>query len=190
MPRLSELSVQELYRRSASIEPAPGGGSVTALTGMLGVALVLKALRISLKRREDAAAFQPADQALETIAARLAEDADADAASFAAFVAALRLPKATPDEAAERAARLEAAAVASTEAGLDALQHALEALDQTKRLGPAINDQMAPDIDGGVRLLEVLRTNAIHNAEANLASVKSVERRAELSRRLEALKAR
>src|SRR5689334_4984205 len=87
---LVDLTVQDLYWRSASIEPAPGGGSVTALCGMLGVALVLKALRISLKRREDAADWHGADQALETLAESLAADADADAESFNAFILAVR----------------------------------------------------------------------------------------------------
>jgi formiminotetrahydrofolate cyclodeaminase len=185
---LGEISIQELYRRSASTDPAPGGGSVTALTGMLGIALVLKALRISLKRREDAASFQQADRALEALAGELARDADADAETFAAFIAALQLPKTSPEETAERARRLEAAAVASTEAGLLALEHAVEAMRRSRELEDVISKTMAPDLDAGLRLLDVLKSNAIHNAEANLASVKAPDQRVGLAGRLEALR--
>lgn len=177
---LSGLTLEELYRRSASIEPAPGGGSVTALCGMLGIALVLKGLRISLKRRDDAADFAEADQALEALAGDMAADADADARTFAGFIAALRLPKDDP----QRAERMQQAAVESTEAGLAALEHAVEAMRRSRALEGVINETMAPDLDAGLRLLDVMKANAIHNAEANLASVKSPERRAALAERL------
>ncbi len=185
MTNLASRPVLELYRDAAATGPAPGGGSVTALCGMLGVALVLKALRISLRRREDAAAFQAADQALDELAKSMAGDADADAETFSAYIAALQLPKNAPEEAAARSTRLQAAAVASTEAGLQALEHAAQAIDQARRLAPVISAQMAPDLEAGVALLEVLRLNARHNAEANLTSVKDPQVRAALAARLE-----
>ena len=184
MSRLAQEPISQLFAEAASIEPAPGGGSVTALCGMLGVALVLKALRISLKRREDAGRFQGADQALEQLAHAMADDADADAESFAAYIAAVRLPRSSPETTAARSEALQDAAVASTQAGLLALEHAAQATDQARALAEVIGAQMAPDLDAGLALLEVMRRNAVHNAEANLAGVKDEARRAALAGRL------
>jgi formiminotetrahydrofolate cyclodeaminase len=190
MTRLAEQSITQLYRDAGSTEPAPGGGSVTALCGMLGIALVLKALRISLKRREDGASFQGADTALEQLSAALAADADADAATFSGYIAAMRLPKGSREEAARRAGAIQDAAVASTQAGLEALEHAARAIAQAKALGPAISQQMAPDLEAGLALLALMRLNAVHNAEANLTGVKDEQVRDGLARRLEALEGR
>lgn len=185
MSRLVDQAVRDIYRNAASTEPAPGGGSVTALGGMLGVALVLKALRISLKRREDAAQFGPAEQALEQLAQALAADADADAEVFSFYMAALRMDKSDPS----RAGRIDQAAAQATEAGLQALQNALEGIERSRSLGPVISRQMAPDLVAGLGLLDVMRLNAIENAEANLASVKDPSTKSPLAERLAALKA-
>ena len=188
MSILARRPIDELFEEAASTEPAPGGGSVTALCGMLGVSLVLKALRISLKHRDDGADFVAADASLAALAAQISADADADAESFSAFIAALRLPKGSPDEAEARKAKLQEAAVASTEAGLAALEHAVRAMAQARELAPVINQTMAPDLTAGLALLQVLHLNAVHNAEANLASVKAIDVHAALSARLERLK--
>ena len=184
MTRLADQQISRLYADAASIAPAPGGGSVTALCGMLGISLVLKALRISLKRREDAADFREADVALERLAGEMALDADADAETFSAFIAAFRLPKTSPQETASRAGAMQDAAIASTEAGLQALGHAAQAIALARELAPAISHQMAPDLEAGLALLEAMRRNAVHNAEANLAGVKDDGRRGRLAARL------
>lgn len=188
MTSLSRAPIEQLYADAASTEPAPGGGSVTALCGMLGVALVLKALRISLKHRDDAAEHAGADQALQGLARAMAEDADADAESFTAYINALKLPKGTPAETAERSGRLEEAAFFATETGLQALAHALEAMRQARALEPVVSRTMAPDLEAGLALLEAMRLNAAHNAEANIAGVKTPARRAALTERLNALR--
>jgi formiminotetrahydrofolate cyclodeaminase len=188
MPSLSRLPIEQLFADAASTEPAPGGGSVTALCGMLGVALVLKALRISLRRREDAADHAGTDAGLEALARTMAADADADADSFANYIRALQLPKGTEEEASERAFRLEEAALAATEAGLAAGENALEAVRQARAVQAVVSRTMAPDITAGLALLDVLRLNAVHNAEANIAGVKTPARREALSARLNALR--
>jgi formiminotetrahydrofolate cyclodeaminase len=190
MTHLAQESISQLYREAASIEPAPGGGAVTALCGMLGVALVLKALRISLKRRDDAARFRPADEALESLASSMAEDADADAEAYGAYIAAVRLPKEPAEAAAARSARLQETGIGSTEAALLALEHAALAMDQARALAPEIGQQMAPDLDAGLALLEIMRSNAAHNAEANLAGVRDAATHAALARRLAAARFR
>lgn len=183
MDPLKTLSVEALYEQAASTAPAPGGGSVTALCGMLGIGLILKALRITLKKAEDTA-LTAAEPELERLAQALAADADADASSFDAYMAALRLPKATPEEAEARRARLKAAAVLATEVALETLNHADEAAARAKGIGDRLTPRLAPDLDAGLRLLAVTRSNAIHNARDNLGSAEGTADYAALAARL------
>ncbi|MEI9965326.1 MAG: cyclodeaminase/cyclohydrolase family protein [Caulobacteraceae bacterium] len=173
MPELSAQTVRQVYEAAGSTAPAPGGGAVTSLAGMLGIALILKALRISLRKRDDAADYAPVDAALDGLAQALERDADADSAAFEGFIRASKFPRATDEEKAVRAAALERAAMEAAEAALATLEHAVEAIAQARRLRGVIAANITGDILAGVQLLEAARTVAIDNAEANLAAVKA-----------------
>ena len=183
MDRLKTLTVEALYEAAADTHPAPGGGSVTALCGMLGISLILKAVRITLKKTEDAA-LSAADPELGRLADALGADADADASSFEDYMHALRLPRSTPEETEARKARMKAAAVLATEVALTTLDHADEAMARAKAIGDRLSPIMAPDLDAGLRLLDVTRSNAIQNARDNIAAAEGAAEYAALRERL------
>ena len=180
MDRLSGLSFDQVFEAAASTAPSPGGGAVMGLVGMMGVALLLKAVRISLKRRPDDEALAAAEGEFDRLARRLAADADADAASFDAYMAAGRLPR----ESAERVQRLDAAALDSIEVAIVALGHAAEGITLGKSLAERLSPRMAPDLAGGLALLEAVRANAVDNARDSLDRTEDSPRRAALSERL------
>jgi formiminotetrahydrofolate cyclodeaminase len=181
---LSRQSFDQLFEAAASTAPSPGGGAVMGLCGMMGVALLLKAARITLKRRPDDEVLKAAEPGLERLARQLAGDADADARSFGAYMAAGRLSKATEAEAAGRAAKLTAAALDSVEVALGALEHAAEAITLAKGLSTRLSPRMAPDLAGGLALLEAVRANAVDNARDSLDRTEDCPRREELAARL------
>ena len=185
MDKLSELSIEALYAQAASTAPAPGGGSVTALCGMLGIALILKALRITLKKAEDPL-LTAAEPELDRLARALAEDADADASSFDAYMTAVRLPRATPEEAGARTARLKAAAVLATQVALATLDHADEAIARASAIAERLTPRLAPDLAAGLELLQAARSNAIQNARDNLGAAEGTAEYAGLAERLAA----
>lgn len=185
MNPLIKLPVDTLFEQAASTQPAPGGGSVTALCGMLGVGLILKALRITLKRSDDAE-LKAAEPELERLARCLAADADADAASFTAYMVAALLPRETPEDAEARAAKLKAAAVLATEVALGAVDHSDEAAARARAIGDRLSPRMAPDLDAGLRLLAVTRSNALQNASDNIGAAEGAAEHAALSERLAA----
>jgi formiminotetrahydrofolate cyclodeaminase len=187
MARLDGLSLRDLFARAASTDPSPGGGAVTALCGRLGIALMLKALRISLRRSEAADAWSAEDAALSELAEQLAADADADDAAFEAYVAAARLPRESEAERGARDAALKAAAIGATEAALASLDHARAAFAASRRIEAAIKPSIRADLVAGRELLKVVRVVAIENAEANLAALRDPARREPLAERLAAL---
>jgi formiminotetrahydrofolate cyclodeaminase len=184
MNELSRLSFEQVFDLAASTRPSPGGGAVMGLCGMMGVALLLKAVRITLKRRPDDEALTAAEAEFARLARLLAQDADADAASFDAYMAAGRLPRGTEAEIAARSARLAHAALDSVEVALAALAHAAEAMTVAKRIAERLSPRMAPDLAGGLALLEAVRANAVDNARDSLDRTEGSPRREALAARL------
>ena len=183
MDELSRLSFEQMFERASSTAPSPGGGAVMGLCGMMGVALLLKAARITLKHREDEA-LRAAEAEFARLARLLADDADADAASFDAYMTAGRLPRGTADETAARAEKLGAAALDSVEVALAALAHAAEAMAVARRISGRLSPRMAPDLSGGLALLEAVRANAVDNARDSLDRTEGSLRREALAARL------
>jgi formiminotetrahydrofolate cyclodeaminase len=150
---------------------------------MLGIALILKALRITLKKAADAE-LSAAEPELERLAGALAEAADADAAAFAAYMAAVRLPRETPEEAKARAERLRAAAVHATLVAIAARDHADEAIARARAIGGRLTPRLAPDLEAGLQLLAVTRSNALQNARDNLGAAAGAAEYDALAKRL------
>ncbi|HEY5411139.1 MAG TPA: cyclodeaminase/cyclohydrolase family protein [Caulobacteraceae bacterium] len=185
--RLSTLSFDEVFARAAGVAPSPGGGAVMGLCGMMGAALLLKAVRITLKKRPDDEALLAAESEFERMARAMADDADADAAAFDAYMAAGRLPHGTEAEAEARAEQHGQAALGAIEVAIDSLAHAAEAMVLAKRLAQRLSPRMAPDLAGGLALLEAVRANAIDNARDGLDRAEACSRREALAARLGAL---
>ncbi len=170
MAHFSAQPVRTVYEAAASTEPTPGGGVITALSAMLGLALVLKAVRIT-RRHNEIAQFAAVEPELERLAHQFELNADADAEGFARFIAAARLPHATQQEGETRRAGRDEAAAASAEAAIATLRNARSAIRLTRKLRPKVHEVVAPDIAAGLRLLHVARRNAIDNAMGNLEAV-------------------
>ena len=169
MPRLSELSIDKIYQLAGSTAPTPGGGSVTALCGLLGIALILKALRIT-RRHRPGEALDTAESALESLAAALEADAEDDAIAFDAFIQAVRLPKDDEDQQTERTEQMQHAAAAAAAAALDTLEHANAAIEQAERIHGDVAAAVLADIRAGSRMVHVTIQNAIDNANGNIES--------------------
>jgi formiminotetrahydrofolate cyclodeaminase len=183
MDELRRLSFEQMFERAASVAPSPGGGAVMGLCGMMGVALLLKAVRITLRHREDET-LTVAEAEFVRLAGLLAGDADADATSFDAYMAAGRLPRGSDQETAVRAERLAAAALDSVEVALAALAHAAEAMTVARRISARLSPRMVPDLSGGLALLEAVRANAVDNARDSLDRTEGSSRREALAARL------
>jgi len=104
-----QTPLQELLDSVAAKTPAPGGGSVAAFAAAFGAGLVAMAARFSADWPEAAGAAAQA----ETLRARAAPLAQADAAAYSVALAVLREPGGADPE--ERDARIG-----------DALSHAAE----------------------------------------------------------------
>ena len=133
----------------ASAGPAPGGGSVAALTAAQGAALLGMVLNLTIGRprfKEHDAELRAILAESERLRASCTELIDRDATVLRALIAAYKLPRATPDERATRDAALQTRTLAATEVPLAAARAAAALVPLCRRLLPLGNPAAVSDI--------------------------------------------
>ncbi len=169
------MTLPDFVAELASPSPAPGGGSVGALGGALAAGLVSMVGGLTVGREKYAAASaemaRVRDEA-KAAAAELLELIDRDAAAFGAYMAALKLPKATDAQKAERARAMRSAAKGAVEAPLRTLELSARAarLALTAiRLG---NRNAVSDAAAAGQFARAAAITAAYNVRINLPLVK------------------
>jgi formiminotetrahydrofolate cyclodeaminase len=161
------MTVRDLIDAFASASPAPGGGSAAALTGALGISLLLMAIGIRTSRPSGSPeSFELADAAdqLQSLRPTIASLVDRDAEAYSTVLAARRSK--VDGEAPMRVA---------TEVPLETMRACRRALREAQVV--AAHAVRSTDSDVGVAV-ELLRA-AVHAAgitvDANLASLKDAD---------------
>jgi formiminotetrahydrofolate cyclodeaminase len=176
--RLTELPVGELVARLASDAPVPGGGSASALAGSLAAALVHMVVELTAGRSEadrDDAALVEIRTAAASLQSELTRLVDADAAAYAAVMAARRLPRDSDLERAARRVQLEAAIRDATRAPLATARNASDVLGLAERLAPIGNRNAVSDVGVAALLAAAAVRGAILNVRINLPHIANDE---------------
>jgi formiminotetrahydrofolate cyclodeaminase len=169
-----ELTLGGFVDRLASDEPVPGGGSASAVAASLGAALIAMVAALSEGRPKYAA---HADLHLQTkstgnrLTARFLDLADEDAAAYAVFAAARKLPRATAAEQAARQAAISSAARAAAAIPLLTVEACLELVAAAESLVGRSNVNASSDLDVATLLGEAAARGAAANVLINLPSV-------------------
>lgn len=151
-----------------------GGGSASAIAGGMAAALVAMVARLSVNGAggdPDAYYAAIAEEGAALSQALLA-GADADAGSFAAVMAAYRLPKATDDEKAARGAAIRAAMTYATRVPLHNAELCADALALAGRLEGRSNPRALSDLQAAGHLARAGLLGCLANVEINLPGVK------------------
>ncbi len=168
---LWNLTVTELLARTASAEPTPGGGSVAAISGALGLGLICMALEITSGRHDAAPEVTALLDRARTLLQELKLHPDADVAAFGGYMAALALPKADEPQKSARRQAIQAAALAATAAPLAAARDFLAALELAELAAPLTHRGVVSDVGAGAHLLGAALQATLLNVDINLSSL-------------------
>jgi glutamate formiminotransferase / formiminotetrahydrofolate cyclodeaminase len=128
---LMAMPVTRFVDEVSTDSPAPGGGSVAALMGSLAAALatMVANLTVGKKGYEDAwTSLAELAERGQAIKAKLVRAVDEDTDAFNRVMDAMRLPKGTPEQNAERVRAIEEANRAAAEVPLQTARLCLEAI--------------------------------------------------------------
>ncbi len=172
---LTELKVSAFLDKLASDEPAPGGGSASALAAANAAALAEMVARLTLGREQFAAVEGDMNAVLAVAPAlrrELTDLVDRDTAAFDDVMAAFRLPKGTDEEKSRRRAAIEAATKEAARVPLRVTALAAEVLGLVRVVADKGNPNAITDAGVGGRLALAGAEGAGLNVRINLPGIK------------------
>src|SRR5216110_357297 len=172
---LVKMDLRQFCNETLSDSPAPGGGSVAALMGALGVSLGGMVANLSAGKRgwEDKLRYF-SDWAVK--AQQLKDEmlllVDEDTAAFNKVMAAFALPKGSAKERSARTAAIQAANKLAAEVPLRIMQTASKAYDLLAEMAARGNPASISDVGVGLLAVHACIDGAGMNVRINLANLK------------------
>jgi formiminotetrahydrofolate cyclodeaminase len=188
--KLTDKAVTEFLDELASNAPAPGGGSVAALSGALGAALVSMVCNLTLGKRgyedvqEDIHELLAQSEALRNELTSLLEE---DVKAYTGYSQAAKMPRATDEEKAERGKAMQAALKVATDVPLAIAAAAVRVMDLCMPAAEKGNKWAVSDAGVAVLMAEGALRSAALNVLINLGSLKDAEFVADRRAKLESL---
>ena len=169
----ANLTVGEFVERLSSAEPVPGGGAAAAAAGALGASLVSMVAALSRGKPRYAEYESTLARCYETgheMGALFLELADRDAAAFAGYSAALKLPRETEEQRETRKTAIGAAARAASDAPWECVKACARLVVAAEALAGRSNVNAASDVLVAALLGEAAARGAAENVRINLPS--------------------
>jgi formiminotetrahydrofolate cyclodeaminase len=171
--RFADLTLDGFLERLASSAPTPGGGSASAIAGALAASLTAMVSHLSQDRPRYApygATLARALEAAEASRRRFLALADEDAAAYAAYGEARRLPHTTPDEEAAREAATKAAARLAADVPLRMVRECHVLIEHVESLSGRSNLNASSDLDVAALLAQAAARGAGANVLVNVTA--------------------
>jgi len=173
--KLIRMNLRAFADETASESPAPGGGSISAYVGSLGVALGTMVANLSAGKRgweDQFTLFNEAAVKGQQLKDELLLLVDEDTRAFNKIMNAFALPKSTDDEKALRTATIEEATKYACEVPLQVMQKAYSALDMLELMVDKGNQNSITDAGVGVLCVKTAVRGAYFNVLVNAKSLK------------------
>lgn len=143
--KLEKMPVDSYLGVLASAEPAPGGGSASALAGAQGAGLVAMAANLTLGRKKYEACWQRCTSiaaAAQVLMEKLTAQIQADTQAYCLVAQAMKLPKDDPG----RSAAIAQATVTATQVPFETMELGLTGLEYAQALSGGFNRNAASDL--------------------------------------------
>lgn len=160
---------------TASESPAPGGGSIAAYVGALGVSLAAMVANLSAHKRgwgDQWETFSDWAANGQQIKDRLLQLVDEDTAAFNGIMDAFRLPKGTAAEKAARSQAIQDATKQAIETPFEVMKKSLESFDVIKAMAEIGNPNSVSDAGVGALCARAAIHGAYLNVKINVGGLK------------------
>jgi formiminotetrahydrofolate cyclodeaminase len=189
---LTEKPVTTFLDELASSAPAPGGGSVAALSGALGAALISMVCNLTVGKKKYADVQEDIEALLaqsEALRRELIELLESDVKVYTEVSKAMKMPRATDEEKAARTAAMQKALKAATDVPMRVAEACVKVMDLCRPAAEKGNVNAVSDAGVAVLMAEAGLRSAALNVLINLAWIKDeafvTENRAKLDTLLE-----
>ncbi len=173
--KLVEMTVKDYLNVLKSDAPAPGGGSVSALSAAQGAGLVAMVCDLTIPKEKFAQYKELCTEVKAEILQiydELIVGIDKDTEAFNQVSAAFKLPKETDEEKAARSKAIQEATIVATEVPFETMQLCMKGLEITSKIVGKSNPNASSDL--GVAALNLLAglKGAYLNVMINLPGIK------------------
>jgi formiminotetrahydrofolate cyclodeaminase len=187
---LINKTVTEFLDALASSAPAPGGGSVAALSGAMGAALISMVCNLTLGKKKYAdveSDIQALVAQSEALRHELADLLQADVEAFTVVSQAYQMPRNTPEEKAARSAAIQEALKQATMPPIMVAEACVKVLALCTPVAEKGNRQAVSDAGVAALVAEAGLRSAALNVLINLNAIKDEAFCAEWGSKLDAL---
>lgn len=177
--RLVDMTCSAFAYETASESPAPGGGSISAYMGALAAALGTMVANLSAHKPgwdDDWEKFSNAAEEGQALLKELLALVDEDTAAFNRIMAALKMPKSTPEDLRQRNEALQAATLYATEVPLNTMRTAIRIFPLLKAMAEDGNPNSVSDAGVGALAARSAVLGAKLNVKINAAGLTDRDR--------------
>ena len=173
--KLTDKSLEAFVNELSSSSPTPGGGSVAALSGALGAALVSMVCNLTIGKKkyarvqEDVAELMEQSERLRTQLIGLIE---ADVQVFTQVSRAMKMPRNTDEEKVDRAAKMEEALKAATNVPMEVAEACVAVMNLCRPAAEKGNVNAVSDAGVAMLMAEAGLRSAALNVLINLGWIK------------------
>ena len=178
MSLLMDMTLRDYSNVLASSEPAPGGGSTAALSGVLGAALTMMVVNLSIGKKS----YESLDERIKTEFMKEAENikalqqelsgfVDEDTKAFNKFMEEMKLPKDTEEQKLLRKKKMQEASLYALQVPLKTAESCFELLKNQGSIARYGNKNAVSDVGVGALLALSGLEGAILNVNINLPGI-------------------
>jgi len=172
---LIDKKVSNFLDELASNSPTPGGGSVAALSGALGAALISMVCNLTIGKKnyenveDDIKKIIGSSERLRYELNTLIEE---DVKAFNNFMATYKMPKETEEERKIRSERVQESLIEAAKVPLQVAYKCLDILTLSEEIAQKGNINLISDVGIAVLMAKAAMDSAILNVKINLKMIK------------------
>ncbi len=170
--KLIRQSLSRFAEETASESPAPGGGSIAAYVGTLGISLATMVANLSAHKKgwdDRWSEFSEWAEKGEALRRQLLLLVDADTRSFDAIMSAFGLPKSNDSEKKLRTEAIQAATKQAMEVPLDVMRISMKSMEVIEAMAAIGNPNSVSDAGVGALCARTAVLGAFMNVRINAA---------------------